>query len=83
MDTGNTYGQRIVYFRKLRGFTQAQLARMAEIKPARLSRLERDRAKLMWDEAERISLVLDQPIERFHTLTKVFIPASSLRAYLN
>lgn len=74
MDIGTTIGERIVYFRQLKGWSQKQLREAAGILQSRMSKIESGDAKPRFDEVELLSLLLEQPLEFFSILRRVVMP---------
>lgn len=67
MDIGATIGKRITYFRINVGWNQKQLALELGVDPSRISRIERGLAKPLFEEVERIGMLLGQPLAHFDT----------------
>jgi transcriptional regulator with XRE-family HTH domain len=73
MDIGATIGARIAYFRNLVGWNQKRLALELKADPSRISRIERGLAKPLFEEVERIGLLLGQPLAHFDTKRPVHL----------
>lgn len=57
-----TLGERLRYFRELKGWTQTQLALGTSIGQTRISRIENERDKPYFWEVERLALYLEVPL---------------------
>jgi len=53
------YGDRIKYYRKQKGFSQAEMANKLNIEPAAYSKIETNRTRLATEVLEKISVILD------------------------
>ncbi|HRD54358.1 MAG TPA: helix-turn-helix transcriptional regulator [Flavobacteriales bacterium] len=71
MDIGATIGARIAFFRSLIGWNQKRLALEMGLDPSRISRIERGLAKPLFEEVERIGVLLGQPLANFDTMRPV------------
>lgn len=52
------YGERVKFYRELRGMTQDELAKKADIPASSMSRIEKGGRRILFDEAVRISEAL-------------------------
>ena len=78
MDIGSTYGERIVFFRLLKGWNQKQLWEAAGFTQSHLSDMENNHAMPDAQELERLALFLEQPVAYLCVLHKVELPAELL-----
>lgn len=76
MDIGSTIGQRIVFFRDLKGWNQMELCKATGIKQSRMSKIQNGHNRPSFDEVDRIALFLEQPLQYFSMVRKVVLPAN-------